>query len=373
MRTVRRIAELREALSPARRAGRRIGLVPTMGAFHEGHLSLIRRARAQCEVVVVSLFVNPIQFDQREDLLAYPRDEARDATLAARLGVDVLFAPPAEELYPPGFSTTVVVRGVSERLEGLHRGRAHFDGVATVVAKLFNIVQPEVAYFGQKDAQQVLVVRRLVADLNLPVRIETCPIVRARDGLALSSRNRRLSGAARERAVALSRALAAADEAVRAGVSDAVAVRRRALDVLSDAGVEVDYFELADPDTLAPLERVEGSALALVAGRVEGVRLIDNRLLGRDGAALEPAAQAADRAGPGPAPGPVAPTPFAPGQDPAAVAEAAAEASHDCAAAAARKLSTPPGEHLPEPKRKESQCHPRPPTSRFRLTPRGCR
>jgi pantoate--beta-alanine ligase len=196
LRTLRTVSELRDALSAPRRAGDSIGLVPTMGALHDGHLSLIRRARADCDVVVVSLFVNPAQFNDAGDLSSYPRDEARDAALAAEAGADVLFAPPAEEVYPSGFSTTVSVSGLTEVLEGAHRGKQHFDGVTTVVAKLFNMAGPEVAYFGQKDAQQALVIERMARDLDIPVRIEVCPTVREPDGLALSSRNVHLTDAA---------------------------------------------------------------------------------------------------------------------------------------------------------------------------------
>ncbi|MDQ3609910.1 MAG: pantoate--beta-alanine ligase, partial [Actinomycetota bacterium] len=186
MTTIRTIAALREALLPARRAGRTIGLVPTMGALHDGHLALIAAARAACDVVVVSVFVNPRQFDDAGDLAAYPRDETRDARLAAGAGADLLFAPDADELYPAGFATSVGVRGVAEPLEGAHRGPAHFDGVATVVTKLLNAAGPDVAFFGQKDAQQVAVIRRLTTDLAIPVRIETVRTVREPDGLALS-------------------------------------------------------------------------------------------------------------------------------------------------------------------------------------------
>ena len=197
MRTVRTVAELREALARHRRADRTIGLVPTMGAFHAGHLTLMRRARADTDVVVVSLFVNPTQFRPGEDLSAYPRDEAADAAEAAALGVDLLFAPAPEEVYPAGFATDVRVATVTEPLEGAARGPEHFHGVTTVVTKLFNMVSPDVAYFGQKDAQQVAVIRQLVRDLDIPVRVEVCPTVREDDGLALSSRNRYLEGPAR--------------------------------------------------------------------------------------------------------------------------------------------------------------------------------
>ena len=222
MRTLRTVAEVRAALREARRTERVIGLVPTMGALHDGHLSLIRRARATCDEVVVSLFVNPAQFNVASDLAAYPRDEVRDGALAAEAGADLLFAPELAEVYPPGFATTVHIGGVTETLEGEYRGVAHFDGVATVVTKLLNMVGPDVAFFGQKDAQQALVIRRLVRDLDLPVRIEVCPTVREADGLALSSRNVHLHGADRERALALRDALAR-----RRGVADRRRARRR--------------------------------------------------------------------------------------------------------------------------------------------------
>ena len=279
--TLRTVADMRAAVAQARRGGASIGLVPTMGAFHEGHLSLMRQARAHCDRVVVSLFVNPAQFNEQADLDRYPRDEGRDAALAAAAGVDFLFAPPVEQIYPPGFATTVSVSGVTEPLEGAIRGRGHFDGVATVVTKLFNIVSPDVAYFGQKDAQQVAVVRRLVRDLDLPVRIEACPIVRERDGLAMSSRNVRLSGSERERATALHRALVAAREEVAAGEQDAAAIAATAIAALTSSGVEPEYFELVSADTLAPVRRIEGEVLVLVAARVGATRLIDNAVIGR--------------------------------------------------------------------------------------------
>jgi pantoate--beta-alanine ligase len=274
--TLRAVADVRAAVSQARQAGASIGLVPTMGAFHEGHLSLMRRAREQCDRVIVSLFVNPAQFNEQADLDRYPRDERRDAALAAAAGVDFLFAPPTEQIYPPGFTTTVSVVGLTESLEGAARGRGHIDGVATVVTKLFNIVSPDVAYFGRKDAQQVAVIRKLVRDLDLPVRIEACPTVREPDGLAMSSRNALLSGAQRERATALHRALAAARESVIAGERDAAAVRATAIAALTSSGIEPEYFELVSADTLVPVRRIEGEVLALVAARVGATRLIDN-------------------------------------------------------------------------------------------------
>jgi pantoate--beta-alanine ligase len=279
MRTVRTVAELRAELARPRRDGARIGLVPTMGAFHEGHLSLMRRAREQCELVVVSLFVNPSQFDEAADLEAYPRDEARDRELAQRAGVDYLFAPPEAEVYPDSFATTVSVAGLTERLEGSHRGRAHFDAVATVVTKLLNMVGPDVAYFGQKDAQQALVVRRLVRDLDIPVAVELCPTVREDDGLAMSSRNALLDAGQRRRATALHRALEVAGATVAGGERDAAAVVARALAELDAAEVATDYFELVQADTLAPVSQVQGDVLAVVAARLGGIRLIDNQPL----------------------------------------------------------------------------------------------
>ena len=283
MRTLRAVAELREALRPARRAERSIGLVPTMGALHEGHLSLVRRARAECEVVVVSLFVNPAQFNEPADLAAYPRDEARDARLAAAAGADLLFAPPVQEVYRPGFATTVRVGGLTERMEGEHRGTAHFEGVATVVAKLLNIVGPDVAYFGQKDAQQVAVIRRLVDDLDLPVTIAVCPTVREPDGLALSSRNVHLRGADRERALALRHALDAAERALADGERDAGTVGGLARAAMVRLGVEPEYLELVRPDDLRPVERIDGDVLVTVAARVGPTRLIDNTILSPNG------------------------------------------------------------------------------------------
>ncbi|HEV3378723.1 MAG TPA: pantoate--beta-alanine ligase [Thermoleophilaceae bacterium] len=282
MRTVRTVRELREALAPERRAGRGIGLVPTMGAFHDGHLSLIRRAREQCDVVVVSLFVNPAQFGPGEDLHAYPRDEARDARLAEQEGVDLLFAPPVEEVYPDGFATTVTVAGLTDVLDGApgQRGVGHFAGVATVVTKLFNMAGPDVAYFGQKDAQQALVIRKLVRDLDFPVRIEVCPTVRDGDGLALSSRNAYLSPAERQRALGLARALRAAEAAVDSGQIDAQAVLAAARGELDAYGIEPEYLELRSTTDLSPVERVNGSTLLAVAAKVGRARLIDNTILG---------------------------------------------------------------------------------------------
>ncbi|MBO0767785.1 MAG: pantoate--beta-alanine ligase [Solirubrobacterales bacterium] len=280
MRTIRTITELRGALDPPRRAGRRIGLVPTMGAFHQGHLSLMRQARSECDVVVVSLFVNPAQFNEGADLENYPRDEQRDADLAAAEGVDFLFAPPISEVYPDGFTTTVAVSGPSETLEGAERGRGHFDGVSTVVTKLFNMVGPDVAFFGQKDAQQALVIQKLVRDLNFGVEIQVCPTAREQDGLALSSRNVHLDAEQRARATALNRALERAAELTAGGATDTAEITAAARQVLEEAGVHTEYFALTDPDTLTARNgRLTGPTLALVAARVGDTRLIDNRVL----------------------------------------------------------------------------------------------
>jgi pantoate--beta-alanine ligase len=274
--TLRTVAELRAALAPQRAAGRCIGLVPTMGAFHAGHLSLMRAARERCDLVVVSLFVNPTQFDEAADLHTYPRDEGRDAALAAAEGVDVLFAPGPDEVYPDGFATTVRVAGVTETLEGASRP-GHLDGVATVVAKLCSMVGPDVAFFGRKDAQQAAMIRRLVRDLDLPVEIDVRPIVREPDGLAMSSRNARLDAADRERALSLSRALRAVEDAAARGAS---------LDAALDAGraelsdVDLEYLAAVNPDTFEQKRGqspfLQEETLVAVAARVGDVRLIDN-------------------------------------------------------------------------------------------------
>ena len=277
MRTVRTNAEMRAAVAEARAAGRTVGLVPTMGAFHGGHHALMRAARQRTDFVVVSLFVNPSQFDDPADLAAYPRDEARDAAEAADLGVDVLYAPAVEEVYPPGFATTVRVDGLGDVLEGASRGVGHFAGVCTVVAKLFNVVTPDLAFFGQKDAQQVAVLRRMVRDLDMPVVLEVVPTVREADGLAMSSRNRRLDARERDRALALSRALHAAEEAILHGEHDPAAIERTARGAMRD--VEPEYLALVDPDSFSPVQQVNGRVLVAVAARVGAPRLIDNTIV----------------------------------------------------------------------------------------------
>jgi pantoate--beta-alanine ligase len=274
-------AELRSALEPARRQGLAIGLVPTMGYLHEGHLSLIRAARAECDLVVMSLFVNPTQFGPGEDLARYPRDEERDLRLAAEAGADLVFAPPVDEVYAPDASTAVEVSGpLTSVLDGdpARRGPEHFRGVATVVAKLFNLVGPDVAFFGQKDAQQAVVIRRMVRDLDFPVRVEVLPTVREPDGLAMSSRNAYLEPADRERATALFRALEAAQREARAGslAAGLDAARRE----LAAAAIEPEYLEARDAETLEPVERLAGRpVLVAVAARVGAARLIDNVLI----------------------------------------------------------------------------------------------
>jgi pantoate--beta-alanine ligase len=255
-----------------------------MGSLHEGHLALLRAAREQCEAVVMSLFVNPTQFGPGEDLNAYPRDEAGDARLAEEVGVDVLYAPAADEVYAPGFATWVEVRGgLTEILEGApdQRGPEHFRGVVTVVAKLLNSVRPAVAFFGQKDAQQAIVIRRMVEDLDFPVKIEVLPTVRERDGLAMSSRNRYLTPEERRRATSLSRALGAARAAAEAGESRPEAALAAARAELDRAGVEPDYLEARDAESLAPARTLNGRpVLVAVAARFGKARLIDNLVIG---------------------------------------------------------------------------------------------
>ena len=285
MKVVRRLSEIGEVVARARAAAGAVGFVPTMGALHEGHLSLIARARSETAVVALSIFVNPLQFGDGEDLDSYPRDEERDLDLAAEGGVDIAFVPAAEEMYPPERATAVHVEGPALPLEGAARP-GHFDGVATVVAKLFNLVRPEVAYFGQKDAQQLAVVRRMVDDLSFPLKIVACPTVRASDGLALSSRNAYLSGDERERASALWRALQEGARVVR-DADDAEAAEKRMWEVLAgQGGVDPEYAAAVDPDTFR--DPVPGRPLLLaVAARVGRARLIDNVLLERPGPSRE--------------------------------------------------------------------------------------
>jgi pantoate--beta-alanine ligase len=284
MRVARTRAELRKALEPARRDGRTVGLVATMGSLHEGHLGLLAAARERCDVVVMSLFVNPTQFGPDEDYDAYPRDDGGDARLAERAGVDLLYAPAADEVYPSGFGTWVEVGGeLTEVLEGARgqRGREHFQGVATVVAKLFNSVSPDVAFFGQKDAQQALVIRRMASDLDFPVEIVVLPTVREPDGLAMSSRNAYLSPEERRSAASLSRALRAAQVLAEGGETNPEDVLAAASAELERAGIEPDYLEARDAETLGPVETLNGRpVLVAVAARFGKARLIDNLVIG---------------------------------------------------------------------------------------------
>jgi len=278
-RAVRGVDELRAALASARREGRSIGLVPTMGFLHDGHLSLVRAARAECDVVVMSLFVNPTQFGPNEDLDRYPRDEERDLRLAGEAGVDLVFAPEVAELYPDGAATAVEVTGnLTSVLDGdpESRGAGHFRGVTTIVAKLFNIVGPDVAYFGQKDAQQAAVIKRMVRDLDFPVQVQVEPTVREADGLAMSSRNVYLEPADRARAVALSRALAACEQQAIARDSLEAGLDAARIE-LAAAAIEPEYLEARDAETLEPVEGLtDHPILIAVAAKVGGARLIDN-------------------------------------------------------------------------------------------------
>ena len=276
---VERIAEVRRRVAEARGRSGRVGLVPTMGALHEGHASLIRAARSETGFVVVSIFVNPTQFGPGEDFSQYPRPGEKDLALCRREGADLVFAPAAGEMYPEGFATTVRVAGLGETMCGRFRP-GHFDGVATVVAKLLAIVQPDVAYFGEKDAQQLAVVRRMVEDLNLPVEVRGCPLVREPDGLAMSSRNAYLSADERRKALALSAALAEARDAIRAGERNGARLAERVRERIRAApGVELEYVAVVDPDTLADLDRIRSACLVAVAAKVGAARLIDNCLL----------------------------------------------------------------------------------------------
>jgi len=273
------IAALRAALIEMRKAGRSVGLVPTMGALHEGHLSLIRRAREENDVVVVSVFVNPTQFGPQEDYSRYPRDLSRDTALAVEAGADLVFAPAAEEMYLPGHSTWVEVEGLTDGLCGASRP-GHFRGVCTVVTKLFALCRPDRAYFGQKDAQQLAVIRRMERDLNLGVDVVSCAIVREDDGLALSSRNVYLTPEERAQAVALSRSLRAAEQLVAEGEHRAKAIEATVRQVLAEATLgEVDYVALVDAEELTPVEVIAGEVLLALAVRFGGTRLIDNTVL----------------------------------------------------------------------------------------------
>ncbi len=278
-RLIRKIAELREALTLIRRERKRVGFVPTMGALHEGHLSLVRACKTECDCTVVSIFVNPTQFGPQEDFERYPRTLDRDLAGLRSCGVELVFAPEAREMYPPGFDTWVEVKGVSEPLEGVCRP-GHFRGVATVVLKLFNIVQPDVAYFGQKDYQQALVIEKMIRDLDLPIILRVLPTVRESDGLAMSSRNSYLDPESRKQATVLWRSLCRAAECLRNGERRADVIlreMRQVIDAIPNA--RTDYVALVNPETLQPVDAITGKTLAAVAVRLGKTRLIDNLLL----------------------------------------------------------------------------------------------
>jgi pantoate--beta-alanine ligase len=272
-------AEMTAFSKAAQLEGKRVGFVPTMGALHEGHLSLVRAARAHSNVVVVSIFVNPTQFGPNEDFSRYPRSFEKDRAMLETEGADCIFSPSVEEMYPPGATTWVAVEGLSEKLDGRSRP-GHFRGVTTVVSKLFNIVQPQVAFFGQKDAAQVAIIRKMVRDLNFDVNIVVCPIVRESDGLAMSSRNAYLNAEQRKQATVLHRALKCVQALVEQGESQAeklISIGKQTIG--AEAGVRLDYFEIVDPDTLDPVSNVRNKALIAVAAYVGSTRLIDNVLL----------------------------------------------------------------------------------------------
>ncbi|MGC2421454.1 MAG: pantoate--beta-alanine ligase [Candidatus Acidiferrales bacterium] len=279
METIQTVAQMKQAAREARANERTLGLVPTMGALHEGHLSLIRRAREQCSAVAVSIFVNPKQFGPGEDFKKYPRALAADRAALENLQVDYLFAPPPEEIYPSGFRTEVMVEGLNDKLEGRSRP-GHFHGVATVVLKLFEIAQPRLAFFGRKDAQQARIIQQMARDLNLDTEIVVCPIVREPDGLALSSRNVYLKGDDRRAASALYRSLDSARREIESGergVARLLAALRRV--IAAEPRVALDYAEIVDLETFEPVSRLQKTCYALVAARVAGVRLIDNALI----------------------------------------------------------------------------------------------
>jgi pantoate--beta-alanine ligase len=283
MEVIHTVAWMKQAAGEARASDRILGLVPTMGALHEGHLSLVREARKQCSPVAVSIFVNPKQFGPSEDFQKYPRAFETDRAALEKLGVDYLFAPSAEEMYPPGFRTSVAVEGLGDRLEGRSRP-GHFRGVTTVVLKLFEIVQPRLAFFGRKDAQQVRIVRQMDRDLNLYPEIVTCPIVREPDGLALSSRNAYLKNGERRAATVLYRALETFRREILAGRHNAAPLLASMRQIIeSERGVSLDYVEIVDADSFEPVMACRKTCYALVAARVGATRLIDNALIEQAG------------------------------------------------------------------------------------------
>jgi len=275
----RSIGEIKSFVCSAKSSGNTIGLVPTMGYFHQGHLSLMRLARQECQLVVVSLFVNPTQFGPGEDLLDYPRNFERDVDMALQAGVDIIFAPEPGEMYPQGYQTYVEVGEITTPLCGRSRPD-HFRGVATVVNKLFHLVEPDRAYFGQKDAQQVMVIKQMVRDLNMNVEIVNAPIVREDDGLAMSSRNVYLSTAERKAATVLSRSLQGAEQAVNNGETDALTLRKQITEkIKSDSMADIDYVEILSIPDLEPIQVLHGQVLIALAVRFGKTRLIDNTIV----------------------------------------------------------------------------------------------
>jgi len=280
MKIVGTIAEMRALCRSAKSGGKRLGLVPTMGALHEGHLSLVRAAREKTDVIATSIFVNPTQFGPTEDFSRYPRGLEKDCAILEREGVEFVFAPAVEEMYPAGAVTWVTVEGLSDRLCGKSRP-GHFRGVATVVAKLFHIIEPDAAFFGQKDAAQHAILRKMVRALDMPVAIEVCPIVREADGLALSSRNAYLNAEERKSALVLYRSLRRAQELFRTGErNSAKTIAAARQEFASEPSVRLDYFEIVNPDSLEPVLDTSSPSLAAVAAYVGNTRLIDNVLLG---------------------------------------------------------------------------------------------
>lgn len=280
MKILSTIKEMAEKSLAVIRSEKKHGFVPTMGALHAGHISLIERARQDCEVVTVSIFVNPVQFNEQADFDLYPRTFEDDCRLAEEAGADFVFAPQVEEMYPKNRDTVVMVDRLSDHLCGLARGRQHFVGVCTVVAKLFNIVRPDMAYFGQKDAQQALILQRMAVDLNFPVQLKICPIVREKDGLAMSSRNARLPEGKREEALALWRALSLGRDMIEGGEHDArVVMNAMAELVLENEGIDLDYLDIVDTETLDDVETIDDLVMIAGAIRLADIRLIDNILV----------------------------------------------------------------------------------------------
>lgn len=338
MRLITSVSEMKALTRETRSRGKSVGLVPTMGALHKGHISLIRQAKQQCDVVVVSVFVNPTQFGPKEDYERYPRDLDKDFKVLSSYNIDTVFAPSREEMYPEGFQTFVEPGPMGEIYEGASR-QGHFRGVSTVVVKLFNIVQPDMAYFGQKDFQQAIVIRRLVEDLNLNVRLVLCPIVRDEDGLAISSRNSYLKPAQRKSALALSQSLHRAEELVHSGESDAEKILDEMRGILgADSRVKVDYVAIVNPLSFEPVSRITTGTIGLVAARVDRVRLIDNTILGPVGTSADELLQMALSA-----PALTTPEARAPGIDAEAVMHKI-EGCRDCAAVSTILL--PPREFM---------------------------